>query len=61
MATPRAEFLKLAGASPIKPVPEFPKLPECIRKRFKKDELREIDEWDAKVAEFFKQDAQRKL
>lgn len=56
--TGKAGFAKVAGVEPVAPIPEFPKLPGCLRKRLKEEEQREVDEYEAKVEEFFKKQAQ---
>lgn len=61
MATGREGFAKVSGTSVVAAIPEFPKLPECIRKRMSEEERKEIDAYDAAVVEFFKKQAQRNL
>lgn len=58
--TQKEKFQKstYTGSSP-QPIPEFPRLPNAIRNRLTEGERKEVDEYEEKVQEFFKQQAQR--
>lgn len=58
MARGRAAFQKVATSQPTAPIPEFPKLPTCLKRGKSEEDLREIEQYEAAVLEFFKQQKQ---
>lgn len=61
MATGKAAFVKTVGSEPVAPIPEFPKVPACLKRGKSDADMREIEQWEADIAEFFKKQRQRGL
>lgn len=59
MAAGKDGFAKIASSNPVKPIPDFPKLPQCLKKYLKPEELKEVETYEFEVQEFFKKQAQR--
>jgi hypothetical protein len=59
MATGRAAFIASLGGSITPGIPDFPKLPECLKKRLSEAEKKEVEQYEADVQEFFKKQAIR--
>jgi hypothetical protein len=54
MPTSREKFERIAGGTIIPGIQEFPKLPDCLKKRLNDEEKKEVAEYEEKVQDFFK-------
>lgn len=61
MATPREQFNRSVGGAVTAGLPEFPKLPDCLKKRLTEEEKKDVERYEAEVQEFFKKQAVRGL
>jgi hypothetical protein len=59
MPTSREKFERIAGGTIIPGIQEFPKLPDCLKKRLNDAEKKEVAEYEEKVQDFFKQQSIR--
>jgi hypothetical protein len=63
MATPREQFARQAsGAVTATAIPDFPKLPEFLRKMARTDdEKKQLEQYEGEVEEYFKKRVVRGL
>jgi hypothetical protein len=58
MPTQRERFNQAAAGGTVnagRPIPEFPRLPEFLRKQARSDQdKKDLEKWEADVGEFFK-------
>jgi hypothetical protein len=59
IATGKEGFTKIAGVTQGQPLPVFPKLPDCLKRGKSEDDLKQIEEYEFQVDEFFKRQAMR--
>lgn len=59
--TPRQQFERSAIGTSTPGLPDFPKLPDCLKKHLTAGEKEDVDKWEAEVREYFKKQATRGL
>jgi hypothetical protein len=58
MARGKAAFQKVSSSQPVAPLPDFPRLPQCLKRNKNENDLLEIEQYEQAVEEFFKKQKQ---